>query len=94
MQGFTTIAHQARFDGISQSDLCWVTIDLNPTRLIRFRHVLDVGKRAAHDQYGVCIFHGFLGRAGAEESDRAGRIRAIVWHYGFAQQSFNDGCTQ
>src|SRR4029434_7699983 len=78
LQGLLAIPRQADFDRVTQDNARRIKVDLHGTRLAWLGQELDVGERGAHHQESVTMFHGLLRRPRPEQTNTAGRIRAVV----------------
>ena len=85
-----TVAGQADLDGAAQTDALRIGVDLDDTGVAGFGVELHVGEAAAGDKERVAGLHGVLGRGGAQQTDAAGGVGAIVGNHRLAEQRLDD----
>ena len=74
------IADEPDFRRIAQADAIRVEIDLHAARLTRLGVELDIGEAAADDEQRIAGLERVLRGPGAEQTDAAGRVGAVVGH--------------
>src|SRR6185312_15188714 len=94
LQCLPAVANQTDFHRETQTNLLGIEIDLNSFCLIRLGQEFDIRERTANDEKRVAVFHCFLRRLRAQQSDGAGCVRAVVRYGTSPEKSFNNRGSQ